>query len=339
MKAVQFSSFGPGHEVVDFVDLPDPSPPGPGEVLIDILAAPINPSDFVNFRGQFGPVPPALPAMAGGEAVGSIAAVGPGVNHVAVGDRVLALSGGRGNWCQRITAPAFDVTPLPVGADLLQLAMMAVNPATAWHMLKGFVKLAPDEWVLQNAGNSGVGHNVIRIARLMGLQTVSVVRREDLVGSLRAAGATAVVVDGPDLHERVQAAVGGSPIRLAFDAVAGEGTARLARCLARSGTIVTYGLLSSGDCVTRAADIVFRDITLRGFWFTHWFETASFAERSIVYREIGRLIADRVIEVQVERVYPMEKVKEALLHAAKDGRSGKILLLPNPHMTPQLLAP
>ncbi len=334
MKAVQFSTFGHGHEVVEFVDVPDPAPPHAGEILIDILAAPINPSDFLNFRGLFGATPPALPAMAGGEAVGRVAALGAGVHHLKVGDRVLALCGGRGNWCQRIKASADGVMPLPADADTLQLAMMAVNPATAWHMLKSFVQLRPGEWVLQNAGNSGVGHNVIRIAKTMGLRTVNLVRREDQIAPLLAAGADAAIVDGPDLAARVGAVVGNAPIRLAFDAVAGDATARLGRCLARSGTIITYGLLSSSDCAVHAADIVFRDITLRGFWFTHWFGSAPANERNAVYAEIGRLIADGTINVEIEGVYPMEQVKDALVHAARAGRVGKVLLLPNPHLTP-----
>jgi NADPH:quinone reductase-like Zn-dependent oxidoreductase len=334
MKAVQFSTFGQGHEVVDFVDVPDPPPPGPGEILIEILAAPINPSDFLNFRGLFGAIPPALPAMAGGEAVGRVAALGAGVNHLAVGDRVLALCGGRGNWCEKIKAPAHGVAPLPADADTLQLAMMAVNPATAWHMLKSFVKLDPGEWVLQNAGNSAVGHNVIRIAKAMGLRTVNLVRREDQIGPLLAAGADVAIVDGPALADQVKHAVGSVPIRLAFDAVAGDATARLGHCLARSGTIITYGRLSGGDCVIHASDIIFRDIALRGFWFTHWFETAPASEKNEVYREIGRLIANGTINVDIEGVYPMEKVKDALAHAARAGRAGKVILLPNPHLTP-----
>jgi mitochondrial enoyl-[acyl-carrier protein] reductase / trans-2-enoyl-CoA reductase len=333
MKAVQFSRFGDGHEVVDFVDVPEPTPPEPGEILIEILAAPINPSDFLNFRGLFGAVPPALPAMAGGEAVGTVAALGAGIDHLKIGDRVLALWGGRGNWCQKIKASAEGVAPLPAEADILQLAMMAVNPATAWHMLNSFVKLQPGEWVLQNAGNSAVGHNVAAIAKSMGLRTVNLVRREDQIGPLLAAGADAAIVDGPDLVGRVRSAVENAPIRLAFDAVAGDATARLGSCLARSGTIVIYGLLSGGDSVVHASDIVFRDIAVRGFWFTHWFESAAATERNKLYEQIGRLIAEGTIKVDIEGVYPMEKVKDALLHAARAGRTGKVLLLPNPHLT------
>jgi NADPH:quinone reductase-like Zn-dependent oxidoreductase len=181
MKAVQFSRFGVGAEVAQVVDLPDPGPPGAGEVLIDILASPINPSELLNFAGRYGATPPPLPAFAGGEAVGRVAAVGDGVTHVSAGDLVLALSAGRGNWRERVKTSAAPLFALPRDADLLQLAMLAVNPATAWHMLHRFVALKTDDWVVQNAGNSGVGHSVIKLARSHGARTVNRVSRPEVV--------------------------------------------------------------------------------------------------------------------------------------------------------------
>lgn len=332
MKAVQFSRFGTGSDVAEVVEVADPGAPRPGEVVIDILATPINPSTLLNFAGRYGATPPALPVMVGGEAVGRIAQLGAGVAHLRVGDRVLALFAGRTNWCERIKGPAAALRALPEAADTLQLAMMAVNPATAWQMLKRFATLEPGEWVLQNAGNSGVGHSVIRLADRMGLRTISLVRRPDQVARLLAQGGDVVLVDGPDLAERARAATQSAPIRLAFDAVAGEATGRLAQCLAPGGTVVTYGLLASGECVVRASDFVFRDIAHRGFWVSKWFETAAAGERGDMYDELARLVVAGVINVAVEATYPITQVKEALAHAARPDRSGKILILPNPHL-------
>ena len=207
--------------------------------------------------------------------------------------------------------------------------MMAVNPATAWHMLKGFVKLKKGDWVLQNAGNSAVAHNVIKLAKSMGVRTVNIVRSESQVEAVLATGADAVVVDGADLAQKVHAAVGGQPINLAFDAVAGDGTAKLGRCLADGGTIVTYGLLSSASCSIDASDLVFRNIALRGYWFTQWFETSSVEERNAVYEVIGKMIEEGAIDVEVEATYPMSEVKAAVAHAALGGRKGKVILHPN----------
>ena len=332
MKAVLVTRFGPAAEVAEVAEVRDPAPPGPGQVLLDILAAPINPSDFLVFQGRFGPTPPPLPAPAGGEAVGQVAALGEGVTNLRTGDRILALHAGRGNWRQRVLAPAAGVRALPATADPLQLAMLAVNPATALHMLTRYVTLSPGEWLIQNAGNSAVGHCVIWLARQRGLRTVSVVRRADQVAPLLATGGDVVLVDGPDLPDRVTAAIGGQPIRLALDAVAGSATTRLARCLALRGTLVVYGLLSSPDCTVPASELVFRDLRLRGYWFTPWFEHASNADRAALYAELGQYVVDGTICVAIEACYPLERVRDALAHAARPDRSGKIVLLPNPHL-------
>lgn len=332
MKAVLVSHFGPAAEVAEVADVPDPAPPAPGQVLLDILAAPINPSDFLVFQGRFGATPPPLPAPAGGEAVGQVAAVGEGVTSLKIGDRVLALHAGRGNWRQRVLAPVAGVNALPAEADPLQLAMLAVNPATALHMLTRYVALSPGDWLIQNAGNSAVGHCVIWLARQRGVRTVSIVRRADQVASLLATGGDVVLVDGPDLPARVAAANGGQPVRLALDAVAGLATTRLARCLAPRGTLVVYGLLSSPDCALAASELVFRDITVRGYWFTPWFEQAPADDRAALYAELGQLVVDGTIHLTIEACYPLERVRDALAHAARPDRSGKILLLPNPHL-------
>ena len=81
-----------------------------------------------------------------------------------------------------------------------------------------------------------------------------------------------------------------------------------------------------------ASELVFRDITLRGYWFTPWFEHASVEDRAALYAELGERVVDGTICVAIEACYPLERVREALAHAARADRSGKILLLPNPHL-------
>ena len=173
---------------------------------------------------------------------------------------------GRDNWCQQRKVPAAQALAVPADADLLQLAMLKVNPATALMMLRNYVELQPGDWVIQDAANSGVGTNLIRLARAEGIRTVNVVRRESLIAPLQAIGADVVVVDGPDLAERVRQATGGGAIRLAIDAIGGDIVLRLADCLAEGGTVVNYGLLSGHPCQLGAHHTIFKGITLTGFW-------------------------------------------------------------------------
>lgn len=324
MLAAQVSAFGRPEEAIEVVEMADPGAPGPDEVVVETEYFPINPADVLNLEGKYGAAPPKLPMIPGAEGVGRIAMAGSNVRHVKAGDRVLLP--GPGCWRERIKAPAKAVFALPEGVDPKQLAMLRVNPPTAYLMLHQFVAPNPGQWVIQNAANSGVGHCLIRLARLAGVKTVNVVRREELVAPLRAFGGDVVLTDGPDLDARVRAAIGEAALPLAIDAVGGSGTQRLARCVSDGGTVVNYGLLSGEPCMVDGRETVFRDVKLQGFWLRKWFADTPPAQIAALYGELASKVADGTLAVEVEAVYPIRKIKEAVAHAARGGRSGKILV-------------
>lgn len=324
MLSAQLSRFGRPEDVIELVELPEPGEPGAGEVLLDSELFPINPADVLNLEGHYGAVPPSLPMIPGAEGLGRIARVGAAVTHVKAGDRVLLP--GPGTWRARIKAPADSVFALPERVDPRQLAMLRVNPPTADLMLHEFVPVPAGDWVIQNAANSGVGHCLIRLARQAGMKTVNVVRREELIAPLRAFGADVVLLDGPDLDVRVRAAIGSGVLPLAIDAIGGSATLRLARCVSDGGIVVNYGLLSGEPCMIDARETVFRNVTLRGFWLRRWYMDTPRERIAARYRELVSKIADGTLAVEVEAIYPVRKIKEAVAHAARSGRSGKILV-------------
>ena len=326
MKQVQFAAFGTPHEVAACVEVPDVGAPGPDEVVIEVEAFPINPADLLTMTGGYAVRPP-LPATLGAECVGRIAAVGADVQHLAPGDRVINL--GRDNWCQRRKVPAAQALAVPADADVLQLAMLKVNPATALLMLRNYVALQPGDWVIQDAANSGVGTNLIGLAKADGIRTVNVVRRSSLTQPLQAIGADVVVVDGDDLAARVRDATGGASIRLAIDAIGGALVLRLADCLAEGGTVVNYGLLSGQPCQLGAHHTIFKAITLTGFWLQRALTSMARPDVEALYAALAARIADGTLRVEVEATYPIEEIKAALAHAERAGRAGKILVLPN----------
>ena len=326
MKQVQFAAFGAPHEVAACVEVPDVGAPAADEAVIEVLAFPINPADLLTITGGYA-IRPQLPATLGAECVGRIAAIGSGVRDLAVGDRVINL--GRDNWCQRRKVPAAQALRVPAAADVLQLAMLKVNPATALMMLRRYVRLQPGDWVIQDAANSGVGTNLIKLASADRIRTANVVRREALIAPLREIGADVVVVDGPDLAGRVREATGGAAIRLAIDAIGGDMVLRLADCLADGGTVVNYGLLSGQPCQLGAHHTIFKGITLTGFWLQKQLTSMARPELEQLYADLAARIADGSLRVEVEATYPIEEIKAALAHAGREGRGGKILVLPN----------
>ena len=326
MKAAHLRLFGVPHEVVDCIETADVGAPGDDEVVVEMLACPINPAELLLIEGKYASKPD-LPARLGIEGAGRVVAVGAAVDGLAEGDKVMSLA--RTNWAQRLKLTADQVVKAPAGIDMQQLSMLKVNPATAWLMLKTYVALEPGDWVLQNAANSAVGTSLIRLAKAEGWRSVNVVRRESLVEPLKAIGADCVVVDGDDLAARVRAASDGAEIRLAIDAIAGTATMRLADCLVDDGTVVNYGLLSGQPCMLGAEQTIFKGITLTGFWLAKLMRGMSRAALQDMYGALMARIMDGTLRVNVEASYVLDDVAAALKHAAREGRSGKILLTPN----------
>jgi NADPH:quinone reductase-like Zn-dependent oxidoreductase len=119
--------------------------------------------------------------------------------------------------------------------------MMGVNPPTAYLLLADIVKLPRGSWVIQNGANSGVGRATIAIAKSLGLRTVNVVRREEVIAEMKALGGDVVLVDGPGLGKRVATETGSAPITLAVDGVGDTSPMNLMNCLSESGVLVCYG--------------------------------------------------------------------------------------------------
>ena len=326
MKRVDIDRYGAPEEVARCVDAVDVGAPAAGEVVFDVLYFPINPADIGFCRGTYR-LRPSLPATPGAECVGRVHAVGAGVTHVKPGDLVINLQ--RENWAQQRRVKAEDVILVAEGTDLQQAAMLRINPPTALLLLSDFVALKPGDWIIQNVANSAVGRLVIRLALALGVRTMNVVRRDALFGELKTLGADACVVDGPDLAERVRAANGGAPIRLALDAVSGPATARLSGCLAEGGVVVNYGSMSGQDPVMSRAGLSGGGQKLMGFILGRGLATRTLDQVRALYGELGRQVKDGYLSAPVERIYPIEEIAAALAHAQRGERSGKILVAPN----------
>src|SRR5256884_3531708 len=253
MKQILTDGYGPPEEVARCAEVPDVGAPAAGEVVFDVLAFPINPADVSFCRGTYRLKPP-LPATPGAECVGRVTAVGAGVSDVKPGDLVINLQ--RENWAQQRRVKTDDVVVVPSGMDLRQAAMLRTNPPTALLLLTDVVGLESGDWLIQNVANSAVGRLVIRLARARGVKTMNVVRRASLFAELKAHGADACVVDGPDLADAVRAQTGGAPIRLGLDAVSGRATARLSSCLAEGGIVCNYGSMSGEDPVMSRSALI-----------------------------------------------------------------------------------
>jgi NADPH:quinone reductase-like Zn-dependent oxidoreductase len=318
MKALQMFEYGVPHEVVELVDLPEPEAPRADEVLAAVEYAPINHSEILKITKRYPLLPASLPAGVGNEGVARILALGRAVTGLKVGDRVI-IPLTHSAWRERIILPAAGLFALPGSADPRQLSMLSINPPTAALLLSEYVDLKPGEWVIQNAGNSGVGRSVIAVAKSRGLRTVSVVRRPELIDELRDQGGDIVLLDAPELAVTVAKETANAKIRLAIDGVAGESTAALSGCLAPGGSVVLYSIVSGKPVVASGIDLIFRDITIRGFWlYAPRFRSSP---RLVEGLKLGaQLVAEGKLRMPIAATYPLASATAALAHAERGGK-------------------
>ncbi|GGC69478.1 zinc-dependent alcohol dehydrogenase family protein [Undibacterium terreum] len=318
MRAAQLIAYGNPADGLQFAEVAEVSAPGAGEVLIAVEYSPVNLNDLLVARGLY-PLHPELPSVIGNEGAGTVMATGTGVVNVKPGDKVLVPYYSLA-WTERVVVPAADLFPLPPDADMQQLAMLGINPPTAALILSEYVDLKPGDWVVQNAANSGVGRAVIAFAKARGLKTINLVRRPELIAELEEAGGDLVLLDAPEAAEAVKSAVGTALPRLAIDAVGGTSTTTLASIVAAGGTIVCYAALGRAPLALRSIDVIFKRITLRGFFLSAP-EMASKIRPAL--EEGAALISAGKLHAPVSGIYPLSAIKEAVAHVE---RGGKVLM-------------
>jgi trans-2-enoyl-CoA reductase len=301
-----------------------PPQPGAGQVLVRMLAAPVNPADLNFIEGTYG-VKPNLPATPGVEGCGVV--VASGAADYQAGDRVIFLRRAA-TWATHTVVAAEGLFKLPPAIDPLQAAMLKVNPATAWRLLHGFGKPQAGSWIVQNAGNSAVGRCVIQLARELGIRTLSLVRRPELIDELSRLGGDCVVLDDEAGLAAAKAALGGATAALAFNAVGGDSALRLMNLLREGGVHITFGAMAKRPLTVPNGLLIFRDIQLRGLWVTRWIENAPDAEVRAVYAGLAARVAAGTLVQPVDSTHPLDAYPAALARLTAEGRAGKVLFVP-----------
>ncbi|CAN5748014.1 zinc-dependent alcohol dehydrogenase family protein [soil metagenome] len=325
MHKLRIDAIGDPADVVSLVEF-DSLTPGSGQLLIAVEAATINTSDFLYITGQYF-VTPRPGSDVGAEGVGRIQAVGPGVDRSLVGRRVVLLPTYRhGTWASHLLAAVDDVVIVDDDIDVLQLAMVGINPMTALRLLRDYGDpTTPQRWVGQTTGNSAVGEYLIKLSKRFGYRTASVVRRDAAADQVRGWGGDVVVVDGDSFGERLTEALNGHSLDIAVDAMGGPASTELAHHLRYDGTLVTYAYLSGQPPTVSLLDLIGNHAQLTGFWLMNWLRRADQGDVQTDYRELIALIADGTLSARVDRTVPLDEFQKAFELAQGYHRDGKIL--------------
>ncbi len=311
------------------VEKPTPRP-GPGEVLIRIAAAPINPSDVAFIHGRYG-VKKRLPVIPGIEGSGQVIQAGPGLMpRLLLRRRVacIAPDDGDGTWAEYMVADAATrCVPLFGSVTFEQGAMAVVNPWSAWALMT-LARRGGHRAVVQTAAASELGRMLHRLAPRFSVTMVHVVRRPDQVELLRGLGAAEVLdSNAADFPARLKSVCRDLSVTLAFDAVAGEMTGHLLAALRRGGRVIVYGGLSGAPGAADPAPLIFEGKSIEGFWLVDWIRRLGRVGVLRLALSTQRLLGAELQSVVRARV-SLEKVPEAIRAYTANMTGGKILIAP-----------
>jgi NADPH2:quinone reductase len=331
VPAAVFERFGEPTEVLTVRDVPSPTPQA-GEVLVRMLASPVNPSDLMTIRGIYGKRPE-LPATPGYEGVGIVEESQAGLyGGWLKGQRVAVMNQNGGNWQTRVTVSAKSVIPLPKSLPVEQAATFFVNPAAAYLMTRHVFKLSPGDWLVQTAAGSALGKMVIRLGRQFGFKTANIVRRGEQAAELTDCGADAVVVFDPtrqtedELRSALGSHLGASGVRYAIDPVGGATGSAVINCLGSGGRLLVYGTLSPEPLTFSSRSLMTVGASVEGFWLSRVMEGMSFLGKLGLIRQLTDLIQRGVLHSDIGQEFPLEAVRDAVRAAELPGKSGKVLL-------------
>jgi NADPH2:quinone reductase len=259
MRAVRVHAFG-GPENLRLEDLPVPEP-GPGQLLVRVAAAGVNPIDAILRRGERPGL--TLPMGVGGEASGTIERVGEGVRDYEPGQAVCGITVG-GGYAEYALLDAARTLPVPEGVDLVAAGGLPIVLRTAWHGVVTLGGLRPGEWLLVHGAGGGVGSLAVQIGAALGGRVIATGGDARKLEAARALGAEATVdYSQPDWPAEVQRISGG--VNVVADGVGASIFAGTLQCLALDARWAIYGAISGGDVKANLWAVIAKCVTLTAY--------------------------------------------------------------------------
>jgi len=342
MKAVRFHQFG-GTDTLVYEEIPTPKA-GPGEVVVQVKACALNYLDLWIRQGV-----PAykiqLPHIPGSDVSGIVAEIGPGVEEVSVGQRVIIAPGlscfrcayclsGRDNLCDQYRivgtgtdggyaeftkVPAANLIPIPDGISFEEAAAFPLTFLTAWHMLITRAALKPGQDLLVLAGGSGVGSAAVQIGKLAGARVIATASTQKKLDQARQLGADLLINYAErNFAKEVFKITQGRGVDVVFEHVGPATFGKSIVSLAKNGTLVTCGATTGPTTELDLRHVFWKDLSILGA------RTGTRAEMETV----ARLVGERKLKPIVDSVYPLSKAREAQEKMQSRDLFGKVILTP-----------
>lgn len=319
MKALYFNEKGKAEEVLTIGDytLPDLLT---DEVRVKLKASPINPADFM-FIERVYRVIPEFPQIAGFEGVGTITD-NNGDADFPVGSLVAFRH--KNIWAEFANIPKAKIIPLPDDFPVEKAAQLSLNPLTAWALLDES-KAKKGEWIILSAGNSAVSKLLIQFAVNKGIKTITIVRNDDQKEELLTIGATLVLKsENEKIAKQIGELVKTERISGFLDAVGGDLTSKIIKTISPNSHIIQYGLYSDENTEYHSSDIIFKNLTIKGFGIDAWAGNKTKAELKQIWGNIISEVMKPDFMMKISGKYPLENFKEAIV-GSRNSREGKVL--------------
>lgn len=310
VKSLKIYEYGNPKEVIR-VENKTITPPTPQEILVRMLARPINPSDLIPIWGKYAHRI-TLPTVPGYEGVGIVEAVGSLVSPQLLGQRVLPLRG-EGTWQEVVKTQAEFAVAIPADMDNFTAAQMYINPLTALVTCTEVLKLRSSDVLLVNACGSAIGHIYAQFAKLLGFQLIAVTRNGRHTDALQQLGANYVIdTSYMPLYETVMALTNGRGADAAIDSIGGDTGNQLAFCVKPGGNFLAIGLLS-GVQVDWTNIVKEAKVQARMFHLRHWQLQSTTEKWQQFMQHLINLVHNRSLTMMnVNAYFPLLDIHKAI---------------------------
>jgi NADPH2:quinone reductase len=323
MHAIDPAEHG-GPEVMVLVERPVPQP-GPGEVLVKVVAAGVNRPEVMQRRGLY-PPPPGASSILGMELSGTVVALGEGVPAEVLGRPICALVTA-GSYAEYAVAPWGQCLPVPASLSMIEAAAMPETLFTVWTNLFERAYATEGDTVLVHGGTSGIGTMAIALCNAFGVKIIVTAGSEEKCAAARALGADyAINYKAADFVEQVKTITGGAGVAAVLDMIGGDYVARNLQCLGEDGRHVSIAVQGGNSATVPLFEIMRRRLTLTGSTL----RPRDTAFKSLVADELYRTVWPHVaagrIRPVIDQVYPLGEAAAAHARMEASDHVGKIVL-------------
>jgi NADPH2:quinone reductase len=323
MKALVCKEYGPPESLV--IESMDDPVPGEGEVRVDVRAAGINFPDVLAIAGQYQVKTPP-PFIPGGEAAGVIESVGPGVERLQAGERVILTSTASGAFASRCVVSERACTRLPDAMSYEQGAGFTVTYATSYHALRQSTVLQAGETLLVLGAAGGVGISAVEIGKAFGARVIAAASSPEKLAFAREAGADELIdYSEVPLRDAVKELTGKRGVDVVYDPVGGDLAQQALRSLAWHGRHLVIGF-ASGDIPAFPANIaLLKEASVIGVWWGTWCaHNPKLAEENMA--KLLDMVASGQLKPRVTESYPLERYADAFSAITGRRARGKVVL-------------